>query len=158
MVHSTCSCPLGCFCHQTHCTWHGSCQVSPLPCTTPPSLLVHGTLASLHQGLCVPLYYPLSFSSVLPHKQGNTLSVCPSDDFKSLFSYSCFPPLFFTSSQGKCTHQSCPFHLPRDGKYFFLSSFSILILPIHIAHKVLHVCRPIFVLVPTTIFIYFPSP
>lgn len=56
-------------------------------CTAPEplALLIHGTLSSLHQGLAVPLYYLLSFSSVLPLKQGNTPNVCHSDDSKPLF-------------------------------------------------------------------------
>lgn len=129
-------------------------------CTAPEplALLIHGTLSSLHQGLAVPLYYLLSFSSVLPLKQGNTPNVCHSDDSKPLFPCSCFPPLFFTYSQGKCTYQSCRFHLPRDVKSCFLSSFPILMLLIHIEQKLLHVCNHIFVPVPTKIFIYFSTP
>lgn len=57
----------------------------------PLSLLIHGTLASLHQEVCVPLYYLLSFSSVLPPREGNTqcvhISLMASNPFSLFISF-----------------------------------------------------------------------
>lgn len=61
MVHSTWSCPLGGFCHQTHCIWHSSCQVNPMHCPRAScSFNTWNSCFLASRSLCPPIIWPHS--------------------------------------------------------------------------------------------------
>lgn len=120
VVHTTHSCPLGCFCHWSqHYNWLVSCWLSALHCSS--SFFSFSAWKSfhtpLHQGFCVSLilHSHISFSSIFPLKQRCSATQMTSNLCSLIPAFlSC--PLLLPRENVHISYS--PFHLPGEGNYF----------------------------------------